>query len=387
MLRRILHISRREVGLLIGNPIYMFCMVLLPGFVVVFFTTLMGAGQPKSMPVGVVDADNTSTTRALTRKLDSFQSTAVTAHYNSVTEARKAMQRNEIYAFIYFPAHTTDELLSSRQPKISFYYSNACITSGSLLFKDLKTIATLGSAAVGSATLSAMGKTDSEIATFLQPIIIDLHPIGNPTTDYNVYLSTSLIPACLMLFIFLITAYSIGTEQKFGRSREWLAMAGDNIGVALAGKLLPQFAVFATVMCSYLIYIYGSLGFPNAGGPVVTLILGILAVLAAQGFGTFAFGVAPSLRMSMSICSLWAALSFSVMGATFPISAMPPAVEALTYLFPMRHYFAIYQSCVFGGSNPADVWPDFMFLLLFAISPIVMLHRIGKATREWVYMP
>ena len=91
--------------------------------------------------------------------------------------------------------------------------------------------------------------------------------------------------------------------------------------------------------------------------------------------------------MSMSICSLWAALSFSVMGATFPISAMPPAVEALTYLFPMRHYFAIYQSCVFGGSNPADVWPDFMFLLLFAISPIVMLHRIGKATREWVYMP
>ena len=121
MLRRILHISRREVGLLIGNPIYMFCMVLLPGFVVVFFTTLMGAGQPKSMPVGVVDADNTSTTRTLTRKLDSFQSTAVTAHYNSVTEARKAMQRNEIYAFIYFPAHTTDELLSSRQPKISFF--------------------------------------------------------------------------------------------------------------------------------------------------------------------------------------------------------------------------------------------------------------------------
>ena len=362
-------------------------MVLLPCFVIVFFTTMMGAGQPQSMPVGVVDADNTSTTRAMTRKLDSFQSTAITAHYNSVAEARKAMQRNEIYAFIYFPAHTTDELLSSRQPKISFYYSNACITSGSLLFKDLKAIATLGSAAVGSATLSALGKTDREIATFLQPITIDLHPIGNPTTDYNVYLSTSMIPACLMLFIFLITAYSIGTEQKFGRSREWLSMAGDNIGVAIAGKLLPQFVIFATVMCSYLIYIYGFLGFPNAGGPMVTLLLGVLAVLAAQGFGTFAFGLAPSLRMSMSICSLWAALSFSVMGATFPVSAMPPAVEALTYLFPMRHYFAIYQSCVLGGSSPADVWPDFLFLLMFAISPIVMLRRIGHATREWVYMP
>ena len=53
---------------------------------------------------------------------------------------------------------------------------------------------------------------------------------------------------------------------------------------------------------------------------------------------------------------------------------MPPAVEALTYLFPMRHYFAIYQSCVFGGSSPADVWPDFLFLLMFFLLHLLLFH-------------
>ena len=66
-------------------------------------------------------------------------------------------------------------MMSARQPKISFYYSSVTLVAGSTLFKDLKTIATLGSAGVSSAKLSAMGKTQGEIRTFLQPIALDLH--------------------------------------------------------------------------------------------------------------------------------------------------------------------------------------------------------------------
>lgn len=35
----------------------------------------MSNGQPTDMPVGVVDLDNTSTTRSIIRKLDAFQTT------------------------------------------------------------------------------------------------------------------------------------------------------------------------------------------------------------------------------------------------------------------------------------------------------------------------
>ena len=214
-LQNIYKIAVRECGIIIKNPIYWFCMVLFPVIVIYFFTSLMQSGVPTDMPVGVVDLDNTATTRAMIRKLDAFQSTKVIASYNNVNEARRAIQENKIYAFLYIPRGTTSGLMSASQPKISFYYSNVTLVAGSLLYRDLKTISALGSAAVGKQKLSAFGKTEGEIRTFLQPIAIDLHMIGNPWANYNVYLSTVMVPGLLMLFIFLLTPYSIGTEQTF----------------------------------------------------------------------------------------------------------------------------------------------------------------------------
>ena len=177
MLKQIYHIAIRECGIMWKNPIYLFCMVIFPIVVILFFTSLMKEGVPTDMPVGVVDQDNSSTSRALVRKLDAFQTTHVVAHYENMNEARKAIQRNEIYAFLLIPNGTEKGLMTSSRPKISFYYSSVSLAAGSLLMRDLKTISTLGSAAVGMQKLSALGKTSDEIATFLQPIAIDLHMI------------------------------------------------------------------------------------------------------------------------------------------------------------------------------------------------------------------
>ena len=116
-----------------ANRMYLLSMLLFPVFVTVFFTSFMHEGQPENMPVGVVDLDNTTTTRKLTRLLDSFQSSEVVAHYPSVEEARQAMQRGDIYGFLYFPKETTAKLLAQRQPHVSYYYSYATLTSGALV--------------------------------------------------------------------------------------------------------------------------------------------------------------------------------------------------------------------------------------------------------------
>ena len=93
-------VIKRECKILYVNPIYFYSMVVFPLLAMVFFTTLMDDGVPQEMPVGVVDLDNTTMTRALGRKLDGFQSSTVVAHYPSVADARKAMQTNEIYGFL-----------------------------------------------------------------------------------------------------------------------------------------------------------------------------------------------------------------------------------------------------------------------------------------------
>ena len=387
LLRQLYRLALREGRILLRNRIYGFCMVVFPLLVVFFFTSLMKEGQPLDMPVGVVDLDNTSTTRALVQRLDAFQNTRVVARFATVGDARRAIQNNDIYGFIYFPKGTTDALLSSRQPKISFYYTLTTLSAGSLVYKDLKTISTLGSAAVGQATLQARGATSQQIQTLLQPIRVDLHQINNPWTNYNIYLTTMMVPGLMMLFMFLITAYSLGTELKFDTGKEWLAMADNNILVAIIGKFLPQTFVFFTVTLCYEYYVFGHLGFPHPGGWPILLLLAVLEVAASQGFGIFIFGLMPSLRMSMSVCSLWGVLSFSMAGSAFPLMGMDGPLRAASWLFPLRHYFMLYQICLFNGYPLLEAWFHLAALVAFTLLPWLVLRKIKNAMLTYEYIP
>ena len=386
-LRLIYRVMLRELSILRKNYIYAACMVVFPLMVMVFFTSLMEDGLPVEMPMGIVDADNTSTTRALIRRLDAFQMSRITQSYATVAEARKAIQNNEIYGFLYFPKGTTEKLLASRQPKISYYYSYTTLAAGALLMKDLKTISTLGSAAVGQATMRAKGFTPEQIQTFLQPIKIDLHQIANPWTSYNSYLTTMIVPGLMMLFIFLITAYSLGTELKFNTSKQWLEMADNNISIALLGKLLPQALIWLAVVYCYEIYVFFHLGFPHLGSPWTLVLLGLMQVLASQGFGVFAFGLLPSLRMSMSVCSLWAVLSISMAGSAFPVMGMDRPLQSLSWLFPLRHYYMLYQTCVFNGFPLIESWFHFVALAGFILLPWMVVKKIKNAMLTYVYIP
>ena len=387
VLGQIYEVMMRELQILRQNHIYRFCMVLFPILVIIFFTTLLDDGLPTSMPVGIVDLDNTSTTRALERKLDGFQMSKVVAHYPSVAEARQAIQRNEIYGFLYIPKGTTSKLLASRQPKISYYYTYTTMVAGSMLMKDMKTVSSLGSAALGQATMRAKGLTDKQIQTLLQPITIDLHQIANPWSSYNVYLTTVMVPGILMIFIFLISAYSLGTELKFASSKNWLAMADNNVTIALVGKFLPQTLIWLAIVFGYQLYVFFYLGFPHQGSPWMLVLLGLMHVMAAQGFGIFAFGLMPSLRMSMSISSLWAVLSISMAGSAFPAMGMDGALQSLSWLFPLRHYFMLYQACIFNGFPLVEVWFHFAALLGFILLPWMVASKIKNAMLTYVYIP
>ena len=377
----------RELLILRQNHIYRFCMVLFPILVIVFFTSLMDDGLPTEMPVGIVDLDNSSTTRSLVRRLDGFQMTKVVARYPSVSAAREAIQRNEIYAFLYIPEGTTADLLASRQPKISYYYSYTTLAAGALLMKDLKTISTLGSAAVGQATMRAKGFTDQQIQTFLQPIKIDLHQIANPWTSYNAYLSTIVVPGVIMLFIFLISAYSLGTEMKFNSAKNWLAKADNRIWVAMIGKFLPQTLIWLAIVFGYEYYVFYVLKFPHLGSAWMLVLLGLMQVLCAQGFGIFAFGLMPSLRMSMSVCSLWAVLSFSMAGNAFPVMGMDGPLQSLSWLFPLRHYYMIYQITILNGYPLIEAWFHFAALAAFMLLPWLVIGKIKNAMLTYVYIP
>ena len=386
-LHKIKLVAQREMRRMVSTPIYFFCMLVAPIISLVFFVSLMHGGLPTDLPIAVVDLDNTSTSRNLIRQLDAFSQTKVVMSTTSFAEARQEMQEGHVYGIFYIPEDFTVEATSGKQPRLSFYTNGTYLIAASLLFRDMKTMSVLAGASVGLQTGRAKGYTDDQIMGQLQPIVIDTHPIGNPWLNYAVYLNNTLIPGILQLMIFLVTVFSIGSELKNGTSRVWLSEAGGSLTVGLLGKLLPQTIIFTLVGFLFAAGMYGYNAFPlNSGwGPMLWAIF--LLVVASQAVGVFMIGTLPTLRLGLSFASLFGMISFSIVGFSFPVQAMHPTLQALTNLFPLRHYFLIYVDQALNGRDIFFTWGEYLWLAAFLVLPFLIGKNLKDALLYFKYIP
>ena len=380
-------ILSREGKRIATHPIYLFCMVLAPLFCYYFFTSLMRQGLPESLPMGLVDEDHTTTTRNLARNLDAFQMSDITHEYSNVTEARCAVQKGDIYGFYLIPHGTTKQAQLQRVPTVSFYTNYSYLVAGSLLYRDMRMMSELASGAASRTVLYAKGATERQAMAYLQPIVIDMHAVGNPWLNYNIYLSNIIIPGMLGIFIFMVTVYSLGSELKFNTADELMASSNDSIIVALTTKLLPHTIVFLLMGTLYVLLLYGYLHFPcNCGISRMWCVMALF-VLACQGLGVFMFTMLPTLRMGLSFASLWGVISFSISGMSFPVMAMHPILQGLSYLFPLRHYYLLYVNSALDGYLLANAWPFVLGMIGFMVLPIPFLGRLKKVLKTYAYEP
>ena len=379
ILRELRHITRR--------PIYLFGMVLAPLFCCLFFTSLMQEGLPEKLPMGLVDEDRTATSRNIARNLDAFQMVDVAHVYANATEARRAVQRGEVYGFYYIPQGTAEEVNRRRVPTVSFYSNYSYLIAGSLLYRDMRMMSELASGAATRSVLYAKGATERQAMAYLQPIVIDMHAVGNPWLNYSVYLSNILIPGVLGIFVFMITVYSLGSEIKFGTADQLLELAGQSVVRAVTGKLLPQLLVFLLTGTAIVVWLYGFLHFPCHGGLLRMWAVMALFIVGCQGLGVFMFAMLPTLRLALSFASLWGVISFSISGMSFPCMAMHPALQGLSLLFPLRHYYLLYVNTALNGYPLSNAWPYLLCLLAMALLPWLCMPRLKKALANYRYEP
>lgn len=380
-------VAKREFIRLANGRIYLFCMLGAPIVALVFFLSLMYEGLPTSIPVAIVDEDNSATSRNLVRQLDAFQQTEVIMRTASFTEARQQMQMGNVYGIYFIPKDFAVDATSGKQPMLSFYTNGAYLIAASLLFRDMKTMSVLAGASVGLQTGLAQGYTTDQIMAQLQPITIDEHNIGNPWLSYSIYLNNIIIPGVLQLMIFLVTVFSIGTEIKYSTSREWLRTGGNSITASLLGKILPQTLIFTLVGFLYCAILYGYNSFPlnNGWGPMLLAIF--LLVVASQCMGIFMISLLPTLRLGLSFASLFGMLAFSIVGFSFPLLGMDPTLQALANLFPLRHYFLIYIDQALNGRALYYSWTQYVSLMAFLLLPLLVARNLKNALLYFKYIP
>ena len=312
----------RELQRMTARPIYVLAVVLFPLFTCFFMATIFNTGEMEDLPVGVVDMDFTSTSRSVTRMVQSSPTLNVTQSYANQEEAHKAVQKKEIYGYLVIPNGFEQKVGNNEETTLSYYYHYALLSVGCEIQGAFEVLLRTVSATPFVEEAAALAISEEEMTSFVIPTTIQSHPIYNPDLNYAVYLSQPFFFVIFQVLILLITVYAVGSEVKFGTAEEWLSMANGSMCTALAAKLLPYTLIFSliTVFANYIFF--GPVQIPYSGTLFEINIASILFVLATQGFALLVFMIFPAMSYSISIISMIGSLGATLSGITFPLGQM-----------------------------------------------------------------
>ena len=375
---RLSRVIYRELRRILHNPRYPIILTLGIVFAFVIFATMTHEGQPKRLPIAVVDMDGTYLSRRICHEINATQGVEVYAVYDNHWEARKAMQQGKIYAFYEIPKGTYNDLLQFRAPHFVLYVNSAYMLAGTLSYKQLATMGMIAGAAVQREVYRKKGYGEEQIMGLIQPVEFDTRNIGNPWINYGSYLMTTLIPAIIAFLVVMHITYIIARERQERSMRSWLRKANGNSLIALLGKSIP-YALWYLLLCLIANFImFGPMGFPLEGSWMLMVLNTILLIFAAQCVGCFIGACVTEPPLAMSVAAIYSAMSFSFSGFSFPIDAMPHIFQWIAWLYPIRHYFLSYSDIAVFGNGLSHCWPHFCALLSFGIVLIA-----GAAMLNW----
>lgn len=372
---------------LVSRPIYLIVMVVVPMVTAWFLIDLMREGLPLQLPTAIVDLDHTTTSRRTARNLAANELVDVVYSPETYHDAMELLRKGKIYGFFMIPSNFERDAVSGKETTITYYVNLAYYVPGSLSFKSFKQTAVTTTGGIMVTSLVSAGVDEGMIRNMIQPVVTQVHPYGNPWTNYSIYLSNSFIPCALQLIIFQITAFSFLQEIKRGSSIRWIQDAGGSIVKACFGKLIPQYLIFATVGMAMLGMLYGFSHFPLNGSTPGMVTAMLLFIAASQAFALTICSIIPNLRFALSILSLIGILSFSIAGFSFPVEQMYGGVGIFSYILPIRYYFLIYINTALNGYELYYCRWEFVGLIVFLALPFTMLWKLKRYAYHPVYIP
>ena len=364
---------------MVSRPIYSLLIFFLPLGFLAYFATLMPQGLPDQLSIGVIDHDQSSLSRKIIRQIDASQQTNVSARYLHFSEARASVQRGDIFGFIELPEGLMKDVTNGIQPTVHFYYNQSYLIPGSLVLKNLSYLMTTVSAGANLQVRQAKGQGYDESMAQVLPIVPEMHAIGNPWVNYSVYLINVLLPGMLQLMVLLTTVYAVGIEIKKRRSLKWYRLSGRSMRKALLGKLLPYTVAFTAMGIFYDIALFKVMQYPMNSNIAWMFLNTFEMVIASQAMGIFLLELFITLPVALSFTGLYGMLAFSYSGLSFPIDGMPLAMQGLSYLFPLRGFFRIYQGVALNGLSPYYSLSIYGFQLLYLLFPLALLPRLRNA--------
>jgi ABC-2 type transport system permease protein len=351
-------VVRRELRWLLHDRTALILIFGVPLFACVVLTAAFSNPVIRGLGVVVVDADRSDTSRAFVEEVASSPGLSIVERAGDLASAARAIRSGEAIGAVYVPADFERDLRAERRPQVVAFYNQQFLTAAGIASSSLSdSLAASSKRAVAHAAPKA-----SRIGSLTAETIV----LVNPQRNYAQFLLRALLPVVIHIIVTIAAGYAVGSEFRRRSMRTWLACAGGNPVVALAGKLAPLFAIFFVIMLTVPLMLEGLLGIAFKGDVAMVIIAASLFLISCLGMGALLQLLVRDLALGLGLAGIIVSPAFGFAGVGFPIIGMNAFAYAWAAILPLRWYITVLFGQAARGLPLSDSAPAFAALAALA---------------------
>ncbi|MGJ5175638.1 ABC transporter permease [Bradyrhizobium oligotrophicum] len=307
----------------------------VPLFAFLVLTIVFSHSVIRGLGVTVVDEDRSDASHAVAEYIAASPSLRIVDRSATLSDAVADLRSGKSISAVYIPPNFERDLQAQRRPQVVGFYNQQFLTAAGIASSGLSDA--LSAAAAAAAPASRAAPAPASIGTLVSETIT----LVNPQKNYAQFLLRTLLPMVLHAIITLAGGYSVGSEFRRRNAREWIACAGGNPIVALAGKLAPLVGIFASIMWVEPLLLEGVLEIPFKGDLPMMIASSLLLIVSYLSLGALLQLVARDLATGLGLAGLFVSPAFGYAGVGFPISGMNAFAQCWSAALPLRWYMSI----------------------------------------------
>jgi len=172
----------------------------------------------------------------------------------------------------------------------------------------------------------------------------------NPNLESRWFIVPGIVGLLTLVVTMMVTALSVAREREQGTFDQLLVTPLRPLEMII-GKSLPGFLIGTSEATIIILAAVFWFHVPFLGG-VVTLYTGVfLFILSAIGIGLMISSIAVTQQQGLLGAFLFLVPAVILSGFTTPIANMPPLIQELTLLNPMRYFMVILRGVFLEGMS------------------------------------
>ena len=368
---RLLSIMRKELIQITRDRRTVIITFIQP-IIMLFLLGFAAVSDVRNVPAALFDQDHSKAARDL---LDAYRAAdyfKFDHEVDSVDEIRHLVSSGDVKAGLLIPPDYGKRLAAGEPAQVAFIIDGSDPTIAATALSAATLIAQSKSTEVLQERLQARGQT----AATGQPIEVRTQVWYNPDLISAYFMIPGLIGTILQQLAVMLTASSIVRERERG-TIEQLIITPIRSWELIVGKITPYVGLAFFDVIEVLVLGVVVFKVPMVGDLGLLLLLTMLFLVTALGIGLFISSVAKTQQEAQMWSMLIQLPSLFLAGIFFPIAAMPPFLQAVSYFIPLRYFNEIVRAIMLRGASLQDIQGPVIALVIFAI--VVM----GGAARRF----